>query len=170
MSEKDRDENIEGLAIRRALEALPPEAIREALSAHNEPASEKQGAAAQATLHSITHSQSFSGPLPPPQVLQQYNAAHPDLANRIVQMAENEQTHRHLIENKALEGSIKAEERGQCYALAICIVVVLASFGVIWKGYEISGSILAGGTLSTLAYVFITGRKEKRIPEDSSER
>jgi uncharacterized membrane protein len=168
MSEKGTDENMEGLAIRQALEALPREAILEALSAHSASDSEDQVAAAQATLHTITHSQSFSGPLPPPQVLQQYNAAHPDLANRIVQMAENEQAHRHLIENTALQGSINAEKRGQRYALAICMVVVLASFGIIWKGYQISGTILAGGTLSTLAYVFITGRKEKETSEDSA--
>ena len=168
MSEKDNDENMEGPAIRRVLEALPKEAILEALSAHNKSAPDEQGAAVQATLRAITHSQSFSGPLPPPQVLQQYNAAHPDLANRIVQMAESEQTHRHLIESTALAGSINAEKRGQNYALVICLVVVLASFGVILKGYEISGSILAGGTLSTLAYVFITGRKEKETSEDSS--
>ena len=170
MSEKDTDENMEGLAIRRVLEALPREAILEALSAHSASDSEDQVAAAQATLRTITHSQSFSGPLPPPQVLQEYNAAHPGLANRIVQMAENEQAHRHLIESTALAGSINAEKRGQHYALAICIIVVLASFGVIWQGYEISGSILAGGTLSTLAYVFITGRKEKETPENSGER
>ena len=65
MSEKDNDENMEGPAIRRVLEALPKEAILEALSAHNKSAPDEQGAAVQATLRAITHSQSFGSATSP---------------------------------------------------------------------------------------------------------
>lgn len=165
------DENIddETAELKQALAAVPKELLLAALSEHSEAISEEGGPRATKVVRAITHAQSFSGPLPPPQILQRYNDAYPGLANRIVKMAEHEQSHRHGIESSALTGSITAEKRGQNYALAICTLVVLASFGLIWQGHEVSGSILAGGTLSALAYVFITGRKEKQASESPKD-
>ncbi len=165
----EESEGDEVAELKQALAAVPKDMLLEALSQHLEPEAIDENPTSKTTVRAITHSQSFSGPLPPPQVLQQYNDAHPGLADRIVTMAENEQTHRHGIENTALTGSINAEKRGQNYALAICTLVVLASFGLIWQGHEVSGSILAGGTLSALAYVFITGRKGKNLPETADD-
>ena len=45
---------------------------------------------------------SFQGPLPPPDILRQYNDVIPDLAERIVRMTEMEQIHRHECDNRDL--------------------------------------------------------------------
>ena len=58
--------------------------------------------------------QSFSGPLPPPSMLDQYDSVQDGFADRIVSMAESEQSHR-----QSVEAAIKTESRGQNYALAI---------------------------------------------------
>jgi uncharacterized membrane protein len=42
-------------------------------------------------LEMISQSMSYSGPLPPPFMMQQYNDTLPGLADRIMKMAENEQ-------------------------------------------------------------------------------
>lgn len=168
MTDKTPDDDI--VELKQALAAVPRHILLEALSEHLETTSEGEFEPKEiATVRAISHTQSFSGPLPPPQILQQYNDAHPGLADRIVTMAESEQAHRHGVENTALSGSIGAEKRGQNYALTICTLVVLASFGLIWQGHEVSGSVLAAGTLSALAYVFITGRRDKKSSEPADD-
>lgn len=111
---------------------------------------------------SIVHSQSFSGPLPPPQILKHYEQVHSGFADRIMQMAEKEQNHRHQQEIKILAENVSIKKRGQIFALTICSLVVAASFALIWTGHEVSGSVLATGSLSALAYVFISGRSPKK--------
>lgn len=110
---------------------------------------------------------SFSGPLPPPAMLGQYDQVKEGLADRIVCMAERQQAHRQEMESKALNASIRTERVGQNYALLLSLVIVTGSIFLIATGKEISGSLLAGGTLCGLAYIFITGRKEER---DNSEQ
>lgn len=106
-------------------------------------------------------SQHFSGPVPPPHILGEYDQIQKGLAERIVVMAEKEQAHRHEIEEKALQASIGAEKRGQKYAYVLSLLILLGSIGLIYAGENIAGSLLAGSTLVGLAYVFITGRKQE---------
>jgi len=49
----------------------------------------------------------FSGPLPPPSVLSQYNQVVPGAAERIIAMAESQSEHRQQLENKVIESDIK---------------------------------------------------------------
>lgn len=109
----------------------------------------------------------FSGPLPPPSMLGQYDSIQDGFADRIVSMAESEQSHRQSLENKSVEAAIKTESRGQNYALAISLLIIAGALYLIDSGKEVSGSLLAGGTLTGLAYIFITGKK-KDSDSDSS--
>ena len=45
----------------------------------------------------------FSGPIPPPGFLEQYERINPGLASRMVAMAESEATHRRQMETKLVE-------------------------------------------------------------------
>ncbi len=103
----------------------------------------------------------FSGPIPPPSMLGEYDAVHDGLANRIVSMAESQQAHRQALEKESVVAAIKTESRGQNYALFVSMLIIAGSLYLIDGGKEISGSILAGGTLTGLAYLFITGRKKE---------
>ena len=113
--------------------------------------------------------QTFSGPIPPPSMLGEYDAVHDGLANRIVSMAESQQTHRQSLENKSVDAAIKTESRGQHYALFVSLLIIAGALYLIDSGKEIYGSILAGGTLTGLAYVFITGRKKEKLASDKTE-
>lgn len=106
----------------------------------------------------------FSGPIPPPSMLEGYDKVHDGLADRIVSMAESQQQHRQALEYKSVEAAIKTESRGQHYALLVSVVIISGAIYLIDNGKEIAGSILAGGTLTGLAYMFITGRRKKSIP------
>lgn len=51
----------------------------------------------------LTIKKSFSGPLPSPEILQQYNNVIEDGAERVVKMAENQSKHRMQLENFAIK-------------------------------------------------------------------
>lgn len=115
---------------------------------------------AESVIQTIIHQQQFSGPLPPPSVLSGYENVGEGFANRVIALAEKQQAHRHQFEDKSVDAAINAEKRGQYYALIVSVLIILGSLYLIATGKEISGMILAaGGTLTGLAYIFITGRK-----------
>jgi hypothetical protein len=60
-----------------------------------------------------------TGPLPPHEDLEAYGRIIPDGANRIMQMAEKEQQHRHTREDENDRAEIKLKGRGQSIGGAI---------------------------------------------------
>lgn len=80
---------------------------------------------------SVSQTSIYSGKLPSPEMMQQYNVVEPSFANRILTMAEEEQKHIHSIENKQLNVS-----------------VIMAVFGII-------SGLIALGTLCYLLYLAI---------------
>ena len=63
--------------------------------------------------------QSFSGPLPPPDLLGQYDAILPGLADRIVKMAEKQESHRHELENRVVKAEINRSYFGMASGLVV---------------------------------------------------
>ena len=49
-------------------------------------------------------SSSFSGPIPPPALLQKYNEIIPNGAERILAMAEKQSAHREYLEKRVVDG------------------------------------------------------------------
>jgi len=117
-----------------------------------------------------TVAQEYSGPLPPPGMLKHYDTVQPGFSDRIVSMAEKEQNHRHNLENKGVSGAINKDSRGQHYALITSILLITSCVFLIYSGHEISGSILGGGSLTGLAYIFISGRKKDPPAKEESSQ
>ena len=105
---------------------------------------------------------SFSGPLPPPELLAKYNDVIPNGAERIMQMAEKQQVHRHDLEKTVVTGNVKSESRGQWMGLAISVIVLGLGFYLAVTGKQIAGSIFVGADLSALAGVFVYGKHVQR--------
>src|SRR5689334_10136460 len=57
-------------------------------------------------------SESFSGPIPPPALLERYNDIIPDGANRIMQMAEQQSTHRMDLEKRVVKNDVLQSRLG----------------------------------------------------------
>lgn len=114
----------------------------------------------------VVRRESYSGPIPPPRMLNEYNSVEDGLASRIVSMAESQQKHRHDIEKTSVNAAVGAEKRGQDYALIVSVIFIIGSIYLIAIGQELSGTIIAGTTLLGLAYMFLTGRKRKKTDEE----
>ncbi len=81
------------------------------------------------------HGELFAGPIPPPKMLAEYNKAQPDAADRILQMAERQQVHKHRIEGETIEGRIRHADRGQYFSAIISFASIIAGVLSMWFGF-----------------------------------
>ena len=107
-------------------------------------------------------SRSFSGPLPPPGILEQYIRIAPDFADSIVKMAVDEQEYSHTRDNKLIEESFRVKQRGQNFALIIALVAIIGGVICILNGYQVAGSIVSGVGLSGLVSEFLGRKREEK--------
>ena len=114
-----------------------------------------------------------TGPIPPPETLQGYAQIDRDFPKRIIKMAEDEQTHRHSMEQEALDAQIENLKRdrlearfGQVFALAIGLVAIGGGVLAAIQGAQWSGSIIGGGGVIGLVSVFIYGRRSTTPPDE----
>jgi uncharacterized membrane protein len=122
----------------------------------------KQGAALSVTR------QSFSGPIPPPQILAQYDQIVPGAAERILKMAETQEVHRHGIEKKVIDSGISNSQRGMIFGFLIGMTAIVS--GAVVAGMNgvaavAGGAVISTGGLVSLVGVFVYGakiRKEER--------
>jgi uncharacterized membrane protein len=111
---------------------------------------------------SAVASYSFSGPLPPPELLAKYNDVIPNGAERIMAMAEEQAHHRQALEKIVVGGNVQSETRGQWMGLVICLVVVLGGILLIHEGRQLVGGGIVGADLVALVGVFVYGKKVQR--------
>ncbi len=72
-------------------------------------------------VEAVSLQTAYSGPIPPAQELEAYNAVVPGAAERIVLMAEKNQQHQIKIETLALNSARKEARRGQIFAFLILL-------------------------------------------------
>jgi len=106
-------------------------------------------------------SQSFSGPLPSPDILRQFNDVVPGAAERIIKMAEEQSAHRKELEKSVINSDITRSKWGQIlgFIIAISGLAVSAIVGVYGNAY--AGGIIGVGTLASLVGVFMYGSKTR---------
>lgn len=103
--------------------------------------------------------QSFSGPIPPPSILEGYEQILPGAAERVLQLAEGDAAHQRAIENRALDAAEREVRRGQRFGLVIGLATMsLAAFAV-HKDLPWIAGILGGGTMVGMVSAFLKSRK-----------
>lgn len=110
----------------------------------------------------------FSGPLPPPEMLAQYNQAAPNAADRIIAMAEQEQAHRQQLERSQAENDHTLKTRGQLFGILSLIAILLLAAFLAYLGNAASAVTLTVGTIATIVSIFVLGKRIKP-PQDETE-
>lgn len=105
--------------------------------------------------------ESFSGPIPHPELLQKYDNVKLGFAERIVSMAERQLDHRIGCENKVVDGSVAESKRGQSYGLIVALFFLAAAVFLGYFGHDWLAGVLGGGTLVALVTVFVTNKPHK---------
>ena len=104
----------------------------------------------------------LSGPLPPPNMLREYKDVIENGAERIMQMTESEQEHRHKVTEAAVIGAIDKDQRGQWMAFAITIFILIIAVVFALRGEMWFAGTLIAIDLIGLASVFAIGRQDKK--------
>lgn len=109
---------------------------------------------------------SFSGPLPPPNILMGYEKTCPGAADRIIKMAETQTKHRQKLEKSVVGSNIDNEKVGMWMAFILtvglmCSGIYLIKDGKGWGGYA---AVFLPVIFHAGNYVY-NKQKEERVPE-----
>ena len=118
----------------------------------------------QAKLSSIftAKSSSFSGPIPPPEILKGYNDIIDGGANRILIMTEMQLSHRISLEKDVIKQQQKQSGRGQIFGFITAIIGILVAAVLALYGHETVAGIFGTTTIIGLVAVFVIGKKEQQ--------
>lgn len=106
---------------------------------------------------------SYSGPVPPPAVLQEFERTLPGAANRILALAEAQARHRQSLEARLAGAKIRTQHRGQWLAFLVVLVGMGCGTWLAATGRELYGlaSVLAPLTAAAALFVFNRRRQER---------
>jgi uncharacterized membrane protein len=129
-----------------------------------------------AVMREVQMTVTMSGPLPPPGVLGAYGDVSDDVPNRIIVMAEKEQSFRHEmgrremgIAETANDTNNKALLRGQGFGVGIVLALVGVGVVALWTGrLEAGWTAFASGIAIHFAGV-VAGRRQD-APKPSAKR
>lgn len=131
------------------------------------------------TVSSFSWEEFYSGPLPSPKQLFEYNEVSPGLGDRIVTEWQMEGSHRRSLEKGVLRGQLLAQSRGQAIATLISLVVIVGGIALLFTDRSIEGLVAVLTPLAVLASAFIvieiqgkradSGAAEQRV-EDVVQR
>ena len=114
----------------------------------------------------------ISGPIPPPQILQQYNSVVPDAAQRIIRMAEKQSDHRMDLERKVVNSNVVKSYFGMVLATIIAIYGLYIAKEISINGNPWAAGIIAaldlGGLISVAIYNGLVQKKEREKRREAS--
>jgi uncharacterized membrane protein len=125
--------------------------------------SAKGAAVKQIIAQQFREVSTFSGPLPPPEIVEYYNKIIPDGADRLLKMVEVQSEHRRNCETAGLNASISITKRGQNFAFILSVLGFTSAILCAYLGQPVPSSIIGGGTLIGLASLFIKGYWHKKL-------
>lgn len=126
---------------------------------------------------SVEVAASYSGPLPPPEWLRQYEEVLPGIADRMMNLVESEvsnqhsaSAHRRKMEEQAVTGGITMAKRGQVGAWVLGLLFLVASVVLILSGHSVLGGVIGITDLVGIVVSFTVGLRrrdtEASHPED----
>src|SRR6266702_7579052 len=109
---------------------------------------------------------SFSGPLPPPSLLGQYEQIVPGSAERIIRTFEAEVSHRHEMERVLVDADVKVHKStiteiriGQILAFVLSLCFLGGGTFLAYHGKQLAGAFLGSTGLVGIVSAFLTSRK-----------
>ncbi len=102
---------------------------------------------------------SFSGPIPPPEILSKYDEICPGAADRLIRMAEKQSAHRQSLESRALDCEHKRSMLGMMCGLVVAISGFAVAAWIAWLGHPWIGVLFASIDIVSLVGVFVYGKR-----------
>jgi len=131
------------------------------------PAQQQQAAgpgteAGQTVAITRTESRFFSGPLPPPEVLEEFNRIVPGSARRIFDLVETQSRHRIDLERRVIDSDISRSRAGLWMGLVVSLAAICGGVYVAVTVSPTAGATIATASVVGLAGVFVYGTYSRR--------
>jgi uncharacterized membrane protein len=111
---------------------------------------------------SISHSQLYSGPIPPASEMKKYEDIQPGMADRILAIAERQAQHRQKMEADVVQRNLRDQRLGIVFAFFITLgTLFVATLCVRW-GHEIIGGFIGSSGIGSIIMAFIYGTRSGR--------
>jgi uncharacterized membrane protein len=104
----------------------------------------------------------FSGPLPPPELLDQYNKILPGAAERIISMAEKQGESRRHLETVVIEANAFSEKLGPILGFIIAMTAIIGGIWLISKGLKTEGLVAVLTAIAAPVGVFVFGKYQQQ--------
>lgn len=105
----------------------------------------------------------YSGPLPHPNHLAQFDQVLPGAAERILTGYETQAAHRQALEKKVTDANVRSQSRGVWIGFTIVVMVLGVAIWLITNGYRTEGMVALGVDIAGPVSVFVIGRREQRL-------
>ena len=139
---------------------------------HSKPPAQRPTGQPAATTQVDVRQTEYSGQIPPPYLLRQFDEVIPGTAARIIQWAEDEQSHRHRLEREAQAANIAVQQReldnirdhsravirsdlvGQVMGFVVCLSCAGAGAVLGWMGHTAIGIALVAIPTAAVVQAF----------------
>lgn len=102
----------------------------------------------------------WSGPVPPPNILEAYDRLVPGSAEKIINNWTAESEHRRQMDRRVIAIEERDRPRSRYLAFIFSIIALVTTIVLGFLGQEIAASIVGGGTLVGVVAAFLSARKE----------
>lgn len=117
---------------------------------------------------------SFSGPFPPPWMLDDYERHHPGFLSELIERARQAQSKRESQDDMIIQAQVIYMRRGQI----MMFILALAAFGVsvfaIYKDMQVAASVFGVTSLASLAAAFLrnpySAKPVIKLPESEGNK
>ena len=133
------------------LEYIPPEFIRGIPEAKRE-----------LFIRAMILHEQYSSPIAPPKIIAGYEQYLPGSADRILIMAEQQQSHRMKLEDRAQAAAIQRDKRAMYLGAGLSLALMLISLAVILSGFDVAGLGMIAVSAVSLAGVFLYSHRSVR--------
>jgi len=117
----------------------------------------------------IRQTATFTGPVPPPNILNGYNAVVPGAAERIIAMAERQQKHDHETQRLIIKSHHRDYKRGQYCAVGVSISVVIVGGVVAVMGQPAAGAAIGAIALGPVISAFVHHQRNDSSDNDEAK-
>lgn len=108
---------------------------------------------------------SYSGPLPHPDILAQYDQIVPGSARQIINSFHSQTEHRISIEKKVIEADTWKSKLGLVAGFVIALVGLIIAWDLGRNSHEWAAAVIAGGTLASIvgSLVYATEKRGEEL-------
>lgn len=103
----------------------------------------------------------YHGPIPHPNILRQFEEILPGSADRILRLSEEEQKHRHELENKIILHQAKIEPIGLFLGFILALTIIGGGIYLLINDKSAKGFVLILGGIGTIITPFIFSKRKK---------